>query len=117
MIIGGVAATLHGSSYLTYDLDICYARHTANLERLARALRSVNARLRGAPKDLPFVPDAETLQRGLNFTFQTDVGPLDLLAEIAGVGGFVEALAEAVFFELFGHQFAVLALAACRTFL
>ncbi len=110
VIVGGVAATLYGSSYLTNDLDVCHARSAANLERLAQALRSVNARLRGAPKDIPFILDAETLRRGLNFTFQTDIGAIDLLGEVSGVGGFPEARASAVIYELFGHQYAVLAL-------
>ena len=38
VIVGGVAAALHGSSISTYDLDVCYARDTANLHRLAAAL-------------------------------------------------------------------------------
>ena len=41
VVVGGVAATLHGSSYVTHDLDVCYSRDGANLERLARALKSV----------------------------------------------------------------------------
>ena len=110
VVVGGVAATLHGSSYVTHDLDVCYSRDGANLERLARALKSVNARLRGAPEGLPFILDAETLRRGLNFTFMTDIGPMDFLGEVAGVGGHREARAEAVIKELFGHQYSVLAL-------
>src|SRR5687767_15843037 len=81
VIVGGVAAAIHGSLILTNDLDVCYARHATNLDRLAEALRSVRARLRNAPEGLPFVLDAETLKRGLNFTFTTDVGDLDLLGE------------------------------------
>ena len=84
VIIGGVAASLYGSSRLTQDLDVCYARNPPNLERLATALRSVNAKLRNAPADRPFVLDAETLRHGLNFTFTTDVGSLDLLGEVRG---------------------------------
>ena len=41
VIVGGVAAALHGSSIPTYDLDVCYARDTANLHRLAEALTAV----------------------------------------------------------------------------
>jgi hypothetical protein len=69
VIIDGVAATLYGSANLTNDLDICYARNAVNLEKLAAALRSVNAKLRNAPHDLPFLLDADTLRHGLNFTF------------------------------------------------
>jgi len=110
VIIGGVAATLHGSSYLTHDLDVCYARNEVNLQRLAEALQSVNARLRGAPEGIPFRVDAEALRKGLNFTFTTDIGPVDLLGEVAGVGGFREAHADAIVQELFGFKCFVLSL-------
>jgi hypothetical protein len=110
VIIGGVAATLYGSTNLTNDLDVCYSRTQKNLERLATALRSVNAKLRGAPSDLPFILDAETLQRGLNFTFSTDAGSLDLLGEVRGVGFYEQAMAGAVTYELFGYPFPVLEL-------
>src|SRR6185369_7721462 len=86
VIVGGVAAAVHGSSLLTSDLDVCYARDGANLLRLAEALQSVHARLRNAPEGLPFILDAETLRRGLNFTFATDIGDLDLLGEVRGIG-------------------------------
>src|SRR6185436_18091427 len=92
VIIGGVAATLHGSEIPTSDLDVCYSRDPQNLERLAKALQSVDARLRNAPRDLPFILDAETLRRGLNFTFWTNVGSLDLLGEVKGVGYYEDVL-------------------------
>jgi hypothetical protein len=88
VLIGGVAARLHGSPSLTRDVDICYARELPNLERLADFLRGVRARLRGIDDDVPFLLDARTLQAGGSFTFTTDVGDLDLLAVPAGVGGF-----------------------------
>lgn len=108
VIIGGVAATLHGLTYLTNDLDVCYARNARNLERLATALQSVNAKLRNAPPDVPFILDAETLRRGLNFTFTTDAGSLDLLGEVRGVGFYEEANSDAIMYELFGYSFPVL---------
>src|SRR6266550_244933 len=74
IIVGGVAATLHGSEIPTTDLDVCYSRNRSNLERLAKALKSVHAHLRNAPPDIPFILDAETLWRGLNFTFTTEIG-------------------------------------------
>ena len=44
VIVGGVAAAIHGSSLLTTDLDVCYSRDAANLLRLAEALQSVPTR-------------------------------------------------------------------------
>ena len=108
VIVGGVAATLHGSETPTTDLDVCYARNPANYERLANALQAVHARLRNAPADIPFILDAETLRRGLNFTFATDIGSLDLLGEVRGVGYYEDVLAGSLMFELFGYPFAII---------
>ncbi len=91
IIVGGMAATIHGSARLTNDLDLVYSRGPENLERLAAALAPHDVYLRGAPPGLPFHLDVDTLARGLNFTLTTDLGDLDLLGEIAGGGGY-EAL-------------------------
>jgi hypothetical protein len=108
VIVGGIAALIHGSLLLTNDVDVCYARDPENLKRLAGALQSVHARLRNAPEDLPFILDAKTLKRGLNFTFTTDVGDLDLLGEVRGVGHYDEVFADSITVELFDYRFAVI---------
>ncbi len=64
IVIGGIAAGLHGSPSLTADLDICYERSKANLEALASALQEVHAALRGVDPALPFRLDAKTLELG-----------------------------------------------------
>lgn len=38
VVVGGLAAVAHGSAHVTGDLDVCYDRAPANLERLATAL-------------------------------------------------------------------------------
>lgn len=96
VIIGGVAAAALGSAQVTYDLDICYDRARDNLERLAAALQELGATLRGAPDDVPFLLDAETIQRGDHFTFNTRAGPLDILGTPAGSRGFEELMANAM---------------------
>ena len=88
VIIDGVALVLRGSVRLTVDLDICYARDADNLQRLADALAPHHPRLRGAPPELPFIWDAQTLRSGLNFTLKTDLGELDVLGEVTGLGGY-----------------------------
>lgn len=108
VIVGGVAAAIHGSSLLTTDLDVCYARNDANLSRLAEALELVHARLRNAPEGLAFILDAETLKRDSNFTFTTEVGDLDLLGEVRGIGQYEAMIADSVTVDLFGYHFAVL---------
>lgn len=90
VLIGGLAAIAHGSARATFDLDVAYARSDENLERLSLALRELGATLRGAPAGLPFQPDSETLRRGLNFTFTTKAGSLDVIGEPAGAPPYAE---------------------------
>lgn len=104
MIIGGVAAYHHGSSRVTLDLDILYARSRANIDRLVRAVAPIHPYLRGAPAGLPFHFDALTVERGLNFTLTTDAGPLDCLGEVAGIGRYEAVLPRSHDAELFGMR-------------
>jgi len=110
VLIGGFAAFLQGASTLTRDLDICYSREDENLVRVVEALRSVNAALRGAPKEIKFVLDAQTLKRGLNFTFVTDIGDFDLFGEVPGVGDYSECLRYSDEAEIIGGNYRVLSL-------
>ena len=73
IVVGGAAAIAHGSTRLTYDLDIVYSRSPDNLQHLADALIDTKPYLRGAPPGLPFVWDRTTLTRGLNFTLKTSL--------------------------------------------
>ena len=102
IIVGGAAATAHGSARLTQDLDIVYRRDEENLRRLARALGPHEPYLRGVEPGLPFVLDEETLRSGLNFTLVSKLGDLDLLGEIVGGGGFDELIGDSIEIELFG---------------
>jgi hypothetical protein len=90
VLIGGYAGSLRGSPVITGDVDICYARDDANLERLARALRALAARLRGAPEDVPLQLDARAIKAVDHFTFATSAGPLDCLGTPAGTSGFAD---------------------------
>ena len=104
IIIGGVAATIHGSARLTEDLDVVYDREPDNLARLADALAPYQPYLRGAPAGLPFRWDAETLRRGLNLTLATSLGDIDVLGEVAGGGTYSKLLPDTVDVNLFGAE-------------
>jgi hypothetical protein len=90
VVIGGAALGFQGSAYRTEDIDIVYARDEENIERLVTVLRAIKPRLRveGEPDGLPFVVDARTIANGGNFTLQTDLGDLDIMATIAGLGDY-----------------------------
>ncbi len=92
ILVGGAAATVHGSARLTLDIDVVYQRTPDNLAQLVNALAPYAPGLRGAPAGLPFQWNAETLARGLNFTLTTTVGAIDLLGEIAGAGTYERLL-------------------------
>ena len=110
IVIGGMAAVAQGATYVTADLDLCYQRHLRNYQRLSHTLRPFKPRLRGAPADLPFVLDAATLRAGLNFTLMTEVGDVDLLGEVTGLGPYEIVKAHAEEVELYAHRIWVLTL-------
>lgn len=100
VLIGGFAGKLHGSSALTVDVDICYARDDDNLVRLVEALSELHATLRGVDQDLPFRLDVRTLRNGDAFTFVTDAGDLDIIGTPAGTSGYEELARTAILMDL-----------------
>lgn len=104
IVVGGVAAIAHGASRLTQDLDVVYRRTPDNLQRLVNSLAPYSPYLRGAPPGLPFRWDTETVLRGLNFTLVTALGPLDLLGEITGGGGYEDLLPYSQIVSAFGAE-------------
>ena len=102
ILIGGVAARIHGSARFTQDLDLVYSRSPANLDRLVNALAGLEPYLRGAPPGLPFRWDAKTLRMGLNFTLVTTLGDIDLLGDVPGGRTYDELLAHTVEVEILG---------------
>lgn len=102
ILVGGLAAVVHGASRATYDVDVVYSREPENLDRLAQALSPYDPYLRGAPPGLPFKWDRETIRRGLNFTLTTSLGSIDLLGEIAGGGSYQDLVPGSNEIEIFG---------------
>lgn len=108
VIVGGIALRSHGSGYITEDLDICCRRTNENFKRIADALGPFNPRPRGFSEDLPFVWDWTTLQHCTNFTFATDIGDIDLLSEVAGLGDYDDVLRQSVLVNLEGNDVHIL---------
>ena len=100
VIIGGWAAALHGSSYVTLDLDICYSRARDNLNRVVAAISPFHPRPSDGTAGLPFVWD----EAASNLSLSTDLGKIDLLAEVSGVGTFDDARANAVMMPAFERE-------------
>lgn len=110
VVIGGAAMHLQGSAYVTQDVDFCYSRTPQNIKRLAAALELHHPALRGAPSDLPFKFDARNIAQGLNFTLTSDLGNLDFLGEVTGLGAYKDVRAAADIQIIHGMHIAVLSL-------
>src|SRR5262245_10325385 len=80
VLIGGVAATLHGSNLRTGDVDICPASDPKNLKRLAEALNAMHARIRASDtrEGLRFQCDATFLSQMERYKLATDFGDFDI---------------------------------------
>ena len=110
VIVGGVAISAHGGSYTTEDLDICYARTRENLEKIVGVLAPLKPRPRGFDRNSPFIFDWTILKHGTNFTFTTDMGDVDLLGEVKGVGNYYDLLSESITVHLDGFPTKILSI-------
>ena len=90
VLIGGLAATLHGAAHVTFDVDITPDDSSANMKRLSAALHALKARIRvdGIPGGLPFDHDAACLARMMNLNLVTRAGDLDIAMHPTGVETF-----------------------------
>ena len=112
VLIGGIAARVHGSPSITLDLDVCYERSPENLNLLATALNDLHATLRGVREQVTIKLDTRTLAHGDSFTFDTDAGPLDALGTPSGTTGYAELEQSATEVEMFSLSVKVVALDA-----
>jgi hypothetical protein len=110
IVVGGQAMRAHGSAYITEDIDLCYRRTPANIAALAAACAPLHPYLRGAPAGLPFRFDDPTIQAGLNFTLTTDLGDVDFLGEVTGIGSYERMLPLSEEKSLFGLTVRILSL-------
>jgi hypothetical protein len=90
VLIGGLAAVLHGAAHVTTDVDVVPEDARANLDRLSAALKELHARIRvsGEPDGVPFDHSAESLSRVRVWNLQTSKGDLDITFEPSGTRGY-----------------------------
>jgi len=105
-----LAAIVHGSARVTYDIDVLYNREADNLGRLASSLAPFFPYPRGAPKGLPFEWSKNKLQHGCNFTLVTTLGDINLLGLVPGNGTYETILPNSQPITLAGSTFPVVSL-------
>jgi hypothetical protein len=96
VLVGGFAGVVHGCTYVTQDIDICCDFSVANLLALQEALKDLHPVHRMTPRRLKLKLTAKSCARFKNLYLDTDVGQLDCLASIQGLGNYedVESLSE-----------------------
>ena len=112
VLIGGLAAVLHGSALVTNDADICPNRDPENLARLADALRELDARVRtpSEPGGVAFACDAEFLAWMQMLNLDTTAGQFDIAFAPAGFAGYDELVEQAIPYDIDGVRVLVAAL-------
>jgi len=112
VVVGGVAATLHGSSLVTVDLDLCTPFTEESFARALPVLVALEARFRAHPDRPPLVAEPARFAAFRHLLLDTREGPLDLLRAIDGVGEYDAVAASSEWVELGGFRVRVLGLEA-----
>jgi hypothetical protein len=113
VLIGGLAAVLHGSAHVTTDVDVVPEEAVHNLERLSAALKELGARIRvaGEPDGVPFDHSAESLARIRVWNLQTSKGDLDIIFQPSGTRGYEDLRRDVVRMRIRGFDVSVASLA------
>ena len=90
VVIGGLAAQLRGSPYVTRDVDLTPARTRENFARLATALQELHAKLRIPDMDEPLAAplDERSFEQGTIWPYETKHGYLDVALRPDGTRGY-----------------------------
>ena len=100
VLVGGYSAMLHGSSLMTRDIDVVCSLSPENLARLIRALEGLHPSHRAQPERRPLTKaDADRVD-WKNLYLRTDLGILDCLGEVKGVGDYDACLARSISIDL-----------------
>jgi predicted nucleotidyltransferase len=104
VVIGGLAMAAHGSTQVTRDIDLSYARSASNINGLAQVLISLHSHLRDVPAELPGAVDLRLLKNSSNLTLATDKGAIDILGEPPGIASFEQLWNNSIEMNIFGEN-------------
>jgi hypothetical protein len=90
VVIGGVCSVYYGVPIATFDLDVCCPFDEQTLRRIETAVRDLHPFHRLTPNKLQLEITSELGARLKNLYLQTDLGNLDCLSEVSGIGGYNE---------------------------
>jgi hypothetical protein len=112
VIIGGLAGTIHGTTRITQDVDICCKFTAGNLLKLYSAVKDVHPVHRINPKRPILVLNSQNADKFKNLYLGTDIGQLDCLDEVKGIGKFDDVCKNAISIQIGDRVYQVLSLDA-----
>jgi hypothetical protein len=112
VVVGGMATILQGSALMTRDVDVACDMSPANLRRVWQALAELHPVHRMTPDRLPFTREQAGAGGFKNLYLATDLGQLDLLGEVSGVGGYEDCFKNSEPIPIGGAEIRVLTLDA-----
>lgn len=112
VVVGGFAGVVHGSSYVTQDIDICCDFSPDNLLSLQKAIADTNPIHRMTPKKIKLSINPQNIEQLKNLYIDTDIGQLDCLSFIDGIGDFENVKKQSVSVEVDGLKIHILSIDA-----
>jgi hypothetical protein len=94
VVIGGFAGVIHGCTMVTEDIDVCCDFKPANLLKLQEALENLHPVHRMTPNKIPLKLTEENCKNLKNLYLDTDLGQLDCVNYVQGVGDFAKVKAQ-----------------------
>ena len=110
VLIGGLAASAYGSTYVTHDLDVCAVLTPENIKKLRNILEDLHPKHRMMIPKKSFMEIPENLNGINNLYLSTDAGVLDLISNVVGVGDFSEVSKSAIEISIFGNKCKIISL-------
>jgi predicted nucleotidyltransferase len=110
VLIGGLAASAYGSTYVTHDLDVCAVLSPENIKNLRIILEDLHPKHRMMIPKKSFMEIPESLNGINNLYLSTDAGVLDLISNVAGVGDFSVVSKSAIEISIFGNKCKIISL-------
>jgi predicted nucleotidyltransferase len=112
VVIGGLCAVYHGVPVATFDLDICCPFGEENVRKIESAVKDLNPVHRLTANKLPLEQTRSSFKDLKNVYLQTDLGKLDCLSEVTGLGGYKQVLQQSILHTMSFGQFRMLNLDA-----
>lgn len=112
VVIGGVCVVYHGVPVATFDLDICCPFGEENVRKIESAVKDLNPVHRLTANKLPLEQTRSSFKDLKNVYLQTDLGKLDCLGTVAGLGSYEQVLQQSVLHSMSFGAFRMLSLDA-----